>query len=118
MNERRIQNNRIRRKRELKNHFLITIFTICMISILAITFGSFFSKAKDFNTDKQSYKYFTSIMVESGDSLYSIASINMSVEFKSIENYINEIKHINSLEEETIHAGQYLIIPYYSEEFR
>lgn len=118
MSERRIRNNRIRRKRELKKHFLITIFTICMITILAITFGSSFSKAKDSNTDKQSYKYFTSIMIETGDSLYSIASKNMSAEFKSVKNYINEIKHINSLEENTIHAGQYLIIPYYSEEFR
>ena len=118
MSERRIRNNKIRRQRELKKHFMITIFTFCMISILAITFGSSFSKAKDADTDKPVYKYFTSIMVKSGDSLYSIANTNMSAEFKSAENYINEIKHINSLEDDKIHVGQYLIVPYYSTEFR
>lgn len=118
MSERRIRNNKIRRQRELKKHFMITIVTFCMISILAITFGSSFSKAKDAYADRPVYKYFTSIMVKSGDSLYSIAYSNMSAEFKSVENYINEIKHINSLENDTIHVGQYLIIPYYSTEFR
>ncbi len=97
---------------------MITVFTFCMISVLAITFGGSFSKAKDSRTEKPVYKYFTSTMVKSGDSLYSIADRNMSAEFESVENYINEIKHINSLEEDTIHVGQYLIVPYYSTEFR
>ncbi len=117
MSERRIQNNKMKRQRELKKQIIIMIVTFCMITIFAFTFGSSFSKAKEVTTERQVYKYFTSIMVKSGDSLSSIAAENMSKEFKSIEHYVNEIKHINSLEDDTIHVGQYLVIPYYSVEF-
>ena len=113
----RIRKNRIKRQRELRNHIFLFIGTICFISVLTITFGSFLSKAKDANSEIPTYKYFTSVMVEPGDSLYSIASVNADEE-QTIDSYISEVMHINALEDDTIHAGQYIIVPYYSTEFK
>lgn len=113
----RIRKNRIRRRRELRNHLLLFVCTICFISIFAVTFGSFLSKAKDANSEIPVYKYFTSVMVSPGDSLYSIASVNAG-DAQSLDSYVNEVIHINALEDDTIHAGQYIIVPYYSTEFK
>jgi len=113
----RIRKNRIKRQRELRNHILLFLCTICFISILTITFGSFLSKAKDANTEAPTYKYFTSVLVQPGDSLYSIASANANID-QTMDSYIDEVIHINSLEDDTIHAGEYIIVPYYSTEFK
>lgn len=116
--EKRIRRNHIRRQRELIKNISLFICTICMIIILGITFGSFLSKAKNTDSEATTYKYFTSILVEPGDNLYSIASANILDSSQNIESYMNEVIHINALEDETIHAGQYIIVPYYSNEFK
>ena len=114
----RIKNNKIKRQKELTKHIALTLCTILIISILAITFGSFLSKAKDTNSDVPTYKYFTSIQVKTGDSLYSIANEYIDQSMQSMDSYMNEVIHMNSLDSDTIHAGQYLIVPYYSTEFK
>lgn len=58
----------------------------------------------------RSYK---SIQINQGDSLWSIASEHYSEEWKSIPEYIDLIKSCNSLYEDQITAGCYLVIPYY-----
>ncbi len=67
--------------------------------------------------DHPSYKYYTSIQIEKGDTLWSIADTYMTSEYDSIQDYIREIKELNHLGPDDIHAGQYLTIPYYSGEF-
>lgn len=59
-------------------------------------------------------KYFTSVTVESGDTLYAIAEQYFTEEYKSIENYIREIKKVNGLATDRIIQGNYLTIPYYA----
>lgn len=116
--EQRIHNNKLKRRQEVQKQIIILIFTFCVILILAVTLGSTFAKAKDFKSDAPDYKYFTSILIETGDSLYSIALENMSTHYNSVDAYMNEVKHINSLDEKmSIHVGQYIIIPYYSRNF-
>ncbi|MEG1847292.1 MAG: hypothetical protein RR238_02365 [Lachnospiraceae bacterium] len=117
ISEERIRNNKQIRLQEVHKQIMILIFTVLIILVLAITLGSTLSKAKDDSTKAPQYKYFTSIMVESGDSLCSIASEHMTFHYPSSTADIDEVKHINALTEDTIHAGQYLIIPYYSESF-
>jgi hypothetical protein len=53
------------------------------------------------------------IQIQEGDTLWDIASDNMSDHYDSINDYIHEIKECNSLISDTIHEGQFLIIPYY-----
>lgn len=62
-------------------------------------------------------KLVTSIRIEKGDSLWSIASRYITEENKDINAYIEEIKCSNGLTSDTIHEGRYLIIPYYTEKY-
>lgn len=61
------------------------------------------------------YKYYTDIRVESGDTLWDIAMEYMTEEYSSPAAYIREVKKINNIGEQ-IRYGQYLTVPYYSEE--
>ena len=60
-------------------------------------------------------KYYTSITVESGDTLWDIAKEYRKSETSDINSYIDEIKSINNLVTDEITAGQNLIIVYYAE---
>ena len=111
--ERRILKNKIRRQREMKKNFLIAIMTVCLIVTCSISLSGFRSNAKDDSTEA-SYKYYKSIAVTSHDTLWSIAEEYMDeLHYDSITDYIEEVKSMNSLTNDTIHYGEYLIIPYY-----
>jgi len=63
-------------------------------------------------------KYFKSIEIEAGDSLWSIAETYMSEEYDNITEYIDELKSMNGLTEDTIHEGRCLVVAYYSDEIK
>lgn len=136
MNEERIRMNRLKRKQQVRNQIVIIVATICIVVILAILTGSFLSKASN-SQQPTAFKYYTSVQVKAGDTLWNIAQNNLKnhntiVESTSIESglilsdsvsedmvaeYVKEVVRTNHLKEETIHAGQYIVIPYYSQEF-
>lgn len=63
-------------------------------------------------------KYFTSIYIENGDTLWDIAKENITSEYATIQKYIHEIKKCNNLHSNNITEGCYLLIPYYAEKPR
>lgn len=96
--------------------------TICLILVLFIAAAlpgfSFLSSARE-KADSVSYKYFSSVMIRSGDTLTSIASQYADEHYESLDAYIEEVRATNNLSDiDEIRAGDYLIIPYYSEQFR
>lgn len=114
--ERRIIKNRIRRQQEMKKNFLILVMTICLILACSFTISVFRSNAK--NETATSYKYYKSIAVSNNDTLWSIAEQYMNNDYyDSINDYIDEVKRMNSLSGDSIHYGEYLIIPYYNNNF-
>ena len=58
-------------------------------------------------------KRYTSVSIQPGDSLWSIASIYADGHYSSIQDYIDEVKFINNMDGDTIYAYEYLLIPYY-----
>lgn len=111
--ERRIQDNRIRRQRELRKNFLLTVTSICLVAIFSISLNSFMSNAKADET-KSYHKYYKSVMIERNDTLWSIAQDYMDdTHYDSADDYIREVKQMNSLKNDDIIYGEYLIIPYY-----
>mgnify|MGYP002423553036 FL=1 len=111
--ERRICRNRVRRQREMMKNFLILAMTVCLIVTCSVVLSGFRSNAKDDSTET-SYKYYKSIVVSGDDTLWSIAEEHMDVDhYDSINDYINEVKAMNSLSDDAIHYGTHLIIPYY-----
>lgn len=115
--EYRSQRYKERRVKQLRRRFLLFAVTIILVTLLAISYSAILSHAT--SEDDIRYKYFTSIQVEYGDTLTSIAETYLSEQddAASVSAYIEEVVSINHLKDETILAGQYLVVPYYSIEF-
>lgn len=112
--ERRIRNNRIRRRREMRKNFLMFVMTLCLIVTTSVAVSSFRSNAKN-DASKETYKYFKSIVVSDSDTLWSIAETYMDEEhYDSVNEYIREVMRINSLKNDAIYADAHLIVPYYA----
>lgn len=58
-------------------------------------------------------KYYTSIEIQKGDSLWSIAGKYGENSGLTTSQYIKELKNINGLKEDTIHSGHYLTVMYF-----
>lgn len=119
MNERELKRYarvmRLRRERIRKcvAALLAVSATVCMILICSVSYRAISSNAND------GFKYYTSITVEVGDSLWDLAGEYMdSVHYDSRKSYIAEVCSINHLADENdITAGQMLVLPYYSQEY-
>lgn len=95
-----------------KSYFIsLIVFTIILI-IAVIILSNFNAKAQD-NTPGQN-KYYKSIVIEEGDSLWSIAKEYMGTGYDGVEEYIDELKSMNGLGSDTIHTGQHLVVTYNS----
>ena len=92
-----------------------------LIASLAITLfiiGTFAIKGKAVNEGEQKFKYYTSVSVGYGDSLWSLADQYMDRDHYDHFSYIAEIKSINHISDANdIKEGSTLILPYYSNEF-
>ncbi len=116
MNNQVKRNNRSRRiKKTYKKIFKLTILAIIFGLIISFVFCGTEVKAAS-NDEVTMYKYYKSISVKEGDTLWNYADI-YAVDGRH-EEYIDEIISINHLKDNGfIIEGMYLTIPYYSEEF-
>ena len=115
--ELRSYRRKIRRQREIRRNILLSIAAVVILLTFLLSFYSITSLAKS-DAEDISYKYFTSIQVQKGDTLWSIAEDYIDVEhYDSPKEYITEVMFMNNLSDDSIVTGQYLIIPYYSYDF-
>lgn len=115
MTEQRIRANRIRRQRQLRRNITLFSFAVIIVIFISIFMGTMLSAQAE--TKEPVYKYYTSIVVEYGDTMWSIADAYTEGSEQSIQAYIDEVISINHLDDENIHAGQSIVVPYYSKEF-
>lgn len=83
------------------------IILVVVISVLCVTI-----QVNATEKDKRMIQV-KSVLIQEGDTLWSIASENMSSEYDSINEYIEAIKECNHISSDTVYEGNYLIIPYY-----
>ena len=106
------------RKNSLRKNKLMLFVSFILIVNIFLAIGMV-ANAKD--NSKPLYKYYKSYMVEKNDTLWTIAN-DMNAEEcskKQINECINEMISINSLDHKgTICYGNYIIVPYYSTEYR
>lgn len=98
-------------------------FLLALAAVLAIAFlivvktGSVANAAE--GTEDVEYKYYTTVTVEKGDTLWDLALENYSEKYyDSVDDYIEEVKAINGLKSDTIHEGAKLVIVYFSSEYK
>lgn len=108
------------RVRQMQHIGTLTILAVILMS-LAIILGSTFLSSYRSNAasnENTLYKYYTSIQVQAGDTLWSIAQQYAPSSEISQQDYVDEIISMNHLQGDTIHAGDYLTISYYSSDFK
>ena len=98
-------------------HLFLFFIASCFIITISFTANGFISNAKSKQMEDIEFKYYKSIVVEEGETLWSIASENMGADYEDKNSYINEVKQMNGLIDDQITIGSYIIIPYFSYEF-
>lgn len=87
--------------------------------LIALTlFGMIFRGIKVRGQEQSRYKYYTSIEIQSGDTLWSIASEIADTYGLDTRTCVKELMFMNNLTSDTIHAGNYLTIFYYDDEYK
>ncbi|MDD6193640.1 MAG: LysM peptidoglycan-binding domain-containing protein [Lachnospiraceae bacterium] len=99
------------RSRVVRRTRWAVIATLALIFCMVTCIFVMNSSAKE---EHETYKYYTSIEIQEGDSLWEIAQEYGAVAHIDSRDYIAEVKEINHLQGDEIHSGQYLTIPYYS----
>lgn len=107
----------MKRRRELRKHILTLALTFVLVITCSMMFFTVKTKAQN-RDEAVYYKYYKSITVSRGDSLWTYAAEYADEDhYGSYQNYIDEVLQMNGLSSESITAGQHLVVPYYSAEF-
>lgn len=107
----RIISNRLRRMPY--RNILLTSASLCLAVVISLGSNGFLSNAETADGKQPEAKYYTSILIQNGDTLWKFAQEYMGDHYESESAYVREVMKINSLKEEKIIAGQHLVIPYF-----
>ena len=109
------------RKREVvvrRQKKALAIVILVFIS-LGILLGTSINALASSKADVASYnKYYKSVRIESGDTLWTIADDYISDLNIDKQEYIAEICELNNICENEIHAGDYVVVAYYSQDMK
>lgn len=109
------------RKREVVVHRqrkLLAITLLIFVS-LGILLGTSINALASSRADVASYnKYYKSVRVEAGDTLWTIADEYIADLNIDKQEYIAEICALNDICEDEIHAGDYVVVSYYSQDMK
>lgn len=107
-----------RRKEIFLNRLLLCLGAIILITIFSIGLCSGFAEAYEprhslsETAEMEIQKSYKSIELSYGDTLWKIAERYMDDSYDSIYDYIDDLKEINGLTSDEIHAGHYLTVVY------
>lgn len=95
-------------KSKKKNPIIFFMASFVIILLCCTLFGAFLALAK--GDGQNADKYYKSIQIQSGDTLWNIAEEHKTAEYDSVSEYISDLKQINNLSSDQIQSGQHLII--------
>ena len=107
-----------KRERTIKMQKRVIFITLVTIVSLIILLGSSIHALASSNDNRPVNKYYTSITVEDGDTLWDIADEYISGYNVDKTDYVNEISELNNLSDGNIHAGQSIVVAYYSRDVK
>ncbi len=99
-----------RQKQMITRKIGLLLSIIAIAFVLSILIGGIGNKVK---AADNYHKYYTSIEIMPGDTLTGYFE-EYGENYKNVDTYVKEVCMINSIDEDDITAGNYLIIPYYS----
>lgn len=102
-------------RKKLRRH-VVSFISFCLFVIASSYFyfsldvpGSV-SEAVNIGHSQNYSAQFTSVLVQPGDTLTSIAEKYITPQYSSVDDYVSYIKELNHLSGDTIYAGSHLLI--------
>lgn len=106
----------LRQQKARRKMVFIFFLTLVVMFGIGVGFGTLLTRAEE-PEGEPSYKYYTNVEIQNGDTLWGLADAYMDAEhYDSRTDYMNEVMNINHMVTDRLVAGQKLIIPYYSAE--
>ena len=103
---------RIERRQRVRKIAGAAFLALYLMGATILSYNALSPKASE------GYKYYTSITIKPGDTLWDIANEYIDSEhYKNQKEYMDEVKSINHLEDDNLKAGQIIVVPYYSSKF-
>lgn len=89
---------------------LLLTLVVAFTFVIGMKFVNVSAEKADSTLMKKEY---VSIEIEDGDTLWSLAKEHMGVGYSNINDYVKDIKSVNGISSDTIHSGNYILIPRY-----
>jgi cell division protein YceG involved in septum cleavage len=98
---------------------MLALIILVAMTALVLLGGSIRAFASSQSSRTPMHKYYTSIQVEKGDSLWSIADDYVIDGVQSREDFIDEVCALNHISRQDIlQRGDHLVVMYYSDEVK
>lgn len=98
----------------IHNNFRMVLIGFCLLLVFGICILSNIGSSGRVSASTSNQKYFICIEICEGDTLWSIADTYISEEYSNVEEYVDEIKELNDLNDNKIYCGATLVVPYYA----
>lgn len=89
----------------------IAVITIMVTALLFTSKNT--SHANETDNGICKTKYYKTIEIKPGETLWSIAREYKSGEYRTVNDYIEEVMSINNLARDDINSGEMLVVPYF-----
>ncbi len=93
---------------------LLVLITVVVTILTTIAIFRLTEQSVHADTTDEMTLCYTSVEIEPGDTLWSIAEESDLTGFSGKKEFIDAIERINNISGDNIHAGNALILPYYS----
>lgn len=102
----------------LLQQYSLFIATVFIVFAACALFGNLLISAHEKRSEEPvNFKYYKSIEIQPGDTLWDIAEEYITEDYRSVSEYVMVLKEMNSLSTDDIQAGQNLMIAYNDTEF-
>lgn len=104
--------------RHIRSMLVLFIATVFIVFAACALFGNLLISAHEKRSEEPvNFKYYKSIEIQPGDTLWDIAEEYITEDYRSVSEYVMVLKEMNSLSTDDIQAGQNLMIAYNDTEF-
>lgn len=113
-----IKNNRMQKKKKSKNsliRFLLATAVVAAAVCLILMSNKKVVSADETGKAPQLNKYYKTITIAPGDTLWSIAETYKSGAYKTTKDYVKELMDMNGVHSGNITSGQKLVVAYFAE---
>ncbi len=105
-----------KREAQVRRQKCVIVIVVLAMIVFGILFGGSIHVFAGESQTQKLHKYYTSIRIEEGDTLWDIAGEYVQNTKMSRQEYINEVCALNGICADEIYAGEYIVVMYYEVE--